>query len=391
MWTAIRRLARKLATEHASPARLGVAVGVGVLIGVTPLFGLHLLLCITVATLLGLNRIVTYLAANISVPIIAPFLAFGSIQLGTYVREGEWLGVSLDAFTSIDPVRFAEVWLLGSLILGLLLGVPAGLATGLAVRLYRRARPIAADPISDAMRAVAARYDPVGRFAAGYVRGKLQHDPVYRQLAERLPFDLPVADLGCGRGQTALLVKQLQPEATVFGVDWAADKVDQARRAAAGITGLSFEVSDVRDLPVLEAGTILIIDVLHYAPIAVQDAILARAAAALKPGGRLLIRDLDLDGGWRARTTVWQERLGTAIGLNRGATLAFRPASEVVSRLEQLGLTADRVPSSADLPLANVLIEARRSAITTPAAPPRAAEVRVAEPERATDAKCPRA
>jgi 2-polyprenyl-3-methyl-5-hydroxy-6-metoxy-1,4-benzoquinol methylase len=210
------------------------------------------------------------------------------------------------------------------------------------------------------MRAVAARYDPVGRFAAGYARGKLEHDPAYRQLAERLPFASPVVDLGCGRGQTALLLAELQPGVEVRGIDWEAKKVEQARRAAEGLAGVSFDVGDVREVRVPEAGTILIIDVLHYAPVAVQDTILERAVAALRPGGRLFVRDLDLDAGWRARTTVWQERVGTWLGLNRGATLAFRPASAVVAQLEALGLTTEVIPSSADLPLANVLIAARR-------------------------------
>lgn len=356
----LRRLARRVATEHASPARLGLAVGIGVLIGMTPFYGFHLLICIVVATLLGLNRVITYLAANISMPILAPFLIFGSVQLGTYLREGKWLEIDMETFSSIDPLRFGEAWLLGSVVLGILIGTPAGLVTWLAVRRYRRNKPAVPDPIGEAMRAVAKRYDKVGRFAAGYVRGKLEHDPAYRQLAERLPFESPVLDLGCGRGQTALLIKQLQPEAVVRGLDWEAKKVEQARLAADAVAGVSFEVGDVREAEPRDARTILLIDVLHYAPIGVQDTILERAAAALSSGGRLLIRDLDLDAGWRARATVWQERAGTWLGLNRGATLAFRPASEVVERLEALGLVAEVVPSSADLPLANVLIEARR-------------------------------
>src|SRR5436190_8428665 len=78
-----RELVMRLLRERTSPSRLAWAVGVGVLIGTTPFYGLHLGITIVVATMLGLNRAVTYLAANVSLPFIAPFLAFGSIQIGT--------------------------------------------------------------------------------------------------------------------------------------------------------------------------------------------------------------------------------------------------------------------------------------------------------------------
>ncbi len=361
MWQAIIRLVRRLVNEHSSPERLGWAVGIGVLIGVSPFFGLHLVLCILAATLLRLNRVITYLAANISVPIVAPFLAFGSVQVGTFALRGEWLALDVDTLIDADPWQFGGAWLVGSLFLGIAIGVPAGLATIIAVRTARRGEVIAPDPIGEAMEAVARRYDPIGRFAAGYVRGKLEHDPVYRQIAERTPLPSPVVDVGCGRGQAALLLAELQPGVEVTGIDWAGTKIEQARRAATGIAGLRFDVADVRHAELPRAGTIMMIDVLHYNDRDTQDRMLERAASALQPGGLLLVRDLDSAAGWRAWTTRVQERIGTWIRLNRGTTLCFRPASELVSVLEAAGLVTCVVPSSADLPLANVLVEARRA------------------------------
>lgn len=360
MWKAIVSLARRLANEHSSPARLGWAVGIGVLIGVSPFYGFHLALCIVAATVLRLNRVVTYLAANISVPIIAPFLVLGSVQLGSYALHGEWLPLDVDTLAGIDLWQFGSAWLIGSMLVGIGLGTPAGLTTFIAVGLSRRGQTIEPDPIGDAMAAVATRYDPISRFAAGYVRGKFEHDPVYRQIAERLPLPSPIVDIGCGRGQTALLIAELQPEVEVIGFDWAGTKIEQARTAGAGTAGLSFEEADVRSAELPRAGTIMMIDVLHYNSRETQDRMLERAASALQPGGRLLIRELDSAAGWRAWTTRMQERVGWWFGLNRGATLCFRPAQELIAVLEGAGLRAEQVDSSADLPLANVLIEAHR-------------------------------
>ena len=74
---AFGRLLGRIASERTTPARTGIAVGLGVLIGTTPFFGFHLAICLTLATVLGLNRVITYLAANISVPWVAPLLIFG--------------------------------------------------------------------------------------------------------------------------------------------------------------------------------------------------------------------------------------------------------------------------------------------------------------------------
>ena len=70
-------LLKQVATEQNSPAQLGAAVAMGIIIGTTPFYGFHLGICIVIATLLRLNRALTYLAANISLPWVIPFLLFG--------------------------------------------------------------------------------------------------------------------------------------------------------------------------------------------------------------------------------------------------------------------------------------------------------------------------
>lgn len=184
---AVHRLAARLLTEQSTPLRLGFAVGIGVLIGTTPFFGLHLAITIVVGTLLHLNRVVMYLAANISVPVIAPFLIFGSIQLGTLALTGQFLPVDWAHMRALDPHGFFSAWLLGSVLLGSGLGAPAGLATFLLMRVYRHRHPLPVDPLLAVFDGVAEHYRSQGRFVHGYVRGKLRADPVFRQLAQLLP------------------------------------------------------------------------------------------------------------------------------------------------------------------------------------------------------------
>lgn len=212
----------------------------------------------------------------------------------------------------------------------------------------------------DAANACAELYRPFGRFAHGYVRGKLLRDPLYRQLAELAPLPLPVVDLGCGRGQTEALLEVLFPGGSYLGFDWDERKLSMARDCLGQLRTTrshAFQAGDLRELEIPRAGSILLLDVLHYLALAEQDALLERAVEALEPGGRLCLRDVDANGGWRARVNVWQEQVGCWFGLNRGATLCFRPIDELARHLEALGLETKRTESRRGTPLANVLIE----------------------------------
>ncbi len=365
-----RSLLGRILTERASPARLGWAVALGVLIGTSPFYGFHLALCLVAATALRLNRTVTYLAANISLPWTAPLLIFSSVQLGNLLIAGRWLPMNLEAFGTVDPWEFAQAWLVGALVLGAGLGGSAGLLTYVAMRIHRRRHPLPQDPVQEALRRSALRFRAQGSGTFGYVRGKLEHDPVYRFLAEQGDLPEPILDLGCGRGQTLILLAEMRPGLRATGIDWDETKLSRARQAAAGLDGLSFHCEDVRRYQIPGARTLLLIDVLHYQDLPAQDEILRRAARALPPDGVLYIREVDASASWRSHVTRWQEKIGRMIRLNRGPTLCFRPAAQLREVLAAEGLVASLAPGSAGLPLSNVIIEARpgRSPLQAPRA-----------------------
>jgi hypothetical protein len=92
-----------------------------------------------------------------------------------------------------------------------------------------------------------------------------------------------------------------------------------------------------------------------------QDAILARAAAAVRPGGRLLVREADLDSGWRSVVTLVEERFFTTIRMNRGEHVRFRRARDLAVRLEAAGLRCEVRPASQGTPFSNVLLIGERA------------------------------
>src|SRR5690242_18217121 len=121
----IRRGVYDLRTEGSGPVRETVAIACGVFIGCQPFYGLHLLICWVVGWAFRLNRLKLYLAANISNPLVAPFLLFPELHCGSFLRRGTFHAFTLDAVRSAGAAVLGVDLLLGSVVVGAVL---AGLA-----------------------------------------------------------------------------------------------------------------------------------------------------------------------------------------------------------------------------------------------------------------------
>lgn len=371
----------KLAHENASPSRLFAACVVGAILGSTPFFGLHLPLCIGAARLLRLNQVAVYGAANISIPPVAPFLAFACIEAGSRVLTGHGAPMTAEALRHVQPWTLAgnvfAAWVVGAPLVGGLIGVVLGALVAfvaLEKRALARREPTQegapADPSSHeaferAAAETVARFAQASRYHRHYVPWKIRLDPVYRAIcaeltdAERPGAGLELVELGCGLGILPLLVVALGDRRSAHGIDWDEAKVADAQRACAGLP-ITIERADVREFAPPACDALAIIDVLHYFDAETQDRILERAAAAVRPGGLLFVREGEAgrDGSWWTRAV---ERFAVAIGWNRSAARPrFRPIAEIVAALERHGLTCKVRPVAGKLHPGNVLVRATR-------------------------------
>jgi SAM-dependent methyltransferase len=250
---------------------------------------------------------------------------------------------------------------------------------GVAWLVASRRRPDAAGALAfealfDAARErTRARYDAARVSERYYVAGKLAFDPVFKLVAELKGLGR-VLDLGCGRGQLSLLLLELGAATHVHGIDSDVRKVDVARAAG---PEAEFHVADLARAELPAADTILLIDVLHYLPVAEQDALLLAAARALAPGGRLVVRELDAAPSARGAVTRLFEWFGRKIGLNRGRATVYRPARAVTELLEREGLRCRVQGASESTPFANVLIVAGGSPSVNVERPTSASSTRV--------------
>jgi len=219
-----------------------------------------------------------------------------------------------------------------------------------------------ATPIEHAIDRTARRFERAARKKGDYyfARGKLSGDPATKAIAELGALGA-VLDLGCGRGQLALLVLEANLADSVRGLDWDPEKITIARRAADGQEKATFEAGDVREVDGDSVDTVLLVDVLHYFSRDVQDALLLRAARLVRPGGRLVVREADKGRGLRSLTTRIQEGVGTWARVNVGERVLFRDVRrELVPMLEAEGFSCDVKPCWGLTPFSNVLLVAHR-------------------------------
>lgn len=123
---------------------------------------------------------------------------------------------------------------------------------------------------------------------------------VVRGVVPRLPGlrrrdDVAALDIGCGTGGTVVALARAFPRGRVVGVDIEPRSVEKAtaRIRAAGLEGRA-EARLAAAEEVDESGEfdlVTMVQVLHETKQEVRDTILARAHAALRPGGVLLIID----------------------------------------------------------------------------------------------------
>ncbi len=356
----IARHVHDLRAEWPGRGRLAAAVGLGVFVGCIPLFGLHLWLCAGLGSAFRLSRLKMYLAAGISNPLLAPFIVFAEVQLGSYLQEGVIHLPSLAFVTEIGPWHFTGDLLVGTLVIGTVLaGVAATAAWTFAGSWF--------DPgEEDRIAGAAARYLSVGIRAWEMANAKLRFDPVYREAIRILdrPVEGRVLDLGCGRGlMLALLSAAADRRAggppLLHGIDYRRRMVDLARRALGDHAAIEHADLTTCDLPACRVA--ILFDVLHCLPTAVQEALLCRLRDRVEPGGLLLLREADAGGGARFAAVAVTNRLVARLQGRWERRFHFRTAQGWVELLARYGFVADVAPNNEATPFANVLILARRA------------------------------
>ena len=389
----LRRAWRDMKGGALTPRRAALAVALGIFIGSQPyITGFHTPLVIGLCLWFQLDARLAWIASNVSNPLFAPALWWGEIAIGQAVRTQQYPTIKLadlDAGFWNVLFQFVGDWFLGAPPVGLALAGAGAVVTYTAVVAKRTfwpsdgkrepyRLPDNAPPWVKAVERTACRYAPPDdstpqqRTRFHYVRVKMLMDPIalmVTEYAKSIQGGLgELCDIGTGAGQLPILLHELGLAGRVHGVDWDEAKIEDAKAAAQGRDGdpppldASFSKGDARDAELPAADTVLLIDLLHYFKEEEQEKILRNAASAVRPGGRILIREADTERGWRSFMTLAEERFFTLVRFNRGERVRFLPASKRTAILEEMGFSCEVRPAWGKTPFSNVLILGTRAA-----------------------------
>jgi uncharacterized protein (DUF2062 family) len=329
----LRRAWIRLRGGSLSPGRAAASVGVGLFVACLPFYGAQLFLVLLVCVPLRLDSAFAYLVTHVNNPFTLPLFLWFELELGSRLLTGKDVAMR---FAEVKRIGFAAASAqiaVGALTSAVTLATVGAVATWLVAHRLRDARH---RDFAEARRRTLARYAATPRSARSYVGIKMRTDPSLAAIVSLDGNFGRVVDAGCGYLQLGLCLLELGRATSLVGYDADAERVAVGRTAAG--PDASIEQADIGAVPFPVADTVLFVDSLHYLPLAVQDAALARAAGAIADGGRVVVREVDSGASLRSGLT---ERLERNAVKKRGTTdgPSFRSAADIAAVLTSHGLT----------------------------------------------------
>jgi glycosyltransferase involved in cell wall biosynthesis len=121
-----------------SNLKISLAVALGIFTGILPVWGFQLFLAIVLAHLFRLSKLITAVAANISIPPMIPILLYLS-----YLTGGVVLGTGSNIrFSANLTVKSFETnliqYIVGSIVLSVIMSIAIGIISFLLLKIFRR-------------------------------------------------------------------------------------------------------------------------------------------------------------------------------------------------------------------------------------------------------------
>jgi glycosyltransferase involved in cell wall biosynthesis len=121
-----------------SAEKKAFSIALGVLIGLSPLWGFHTVVVIFLALLFNLNKVIAFAFSNVSLPPFIPFILYFSLKLGSWVLGENFVLTVSEIDPSIELVKYLKSYIVGSLVLSVTAAIACGFASYLFLTLFER-------------------------------------------------------------------------------------------------------------------------------------------------------------------------------------------------------------------------------------------------------------
>jgi cyclopropane fatty-acyl-phospholipid synthase-like methyltransferase len=182
-----------------------------------------------------------------------------------------------------------------------------------------------------------------------FCHARLKLAPLEQVAARATGADL--LDVGCGHGVLAALLLDGHPERRVVGIDPDVRKIAWANASVGKSPRAEFRACTIETLAAERPAAfdcVVVADVLCLIARDTWPSFLTAARQLLRRGGRLVLKDAENDGSWRAVKALWQERLMVHV-LRRTVSsgIGFATREELAGYVTQAGFVVDDVTSYA--------------------------------------------
>jgi SAM-dependent methyltransferase len=188
-------------------------------------------------------------------------------------------------------------------------------------------------------------YQSMPRQVQLHVRGRWRLFP-FDRLIEYIPSYGSLVDLGCGHGVWIFYLANIYPDLRLWGVDPDGDKIAIAQNIAIEkqIPNARFIVNDAESMRLPVCDLVSIIDVMYLIPYDAQVRVLEQVVNALRPSGKLLLKEMGEAPRWKFAWNWMEEWLAVRLlNITMGARFYFRPVREWEVLLQVFGLRVSTV------------------------------------------------
>jgi glycosyltransferase involved in cell wall biosynthesis len=126
---------------HESNGKKALSIGLGIFMGIVPIWGFQMLVALLLATLLKLNKALVLIAANISIPPMIPLIIFGSFQMGRVWAGTDATFMIFNKNLTTEAMKQNVLqYLYGSVTLAVVAGLSALLVSYVLLAIFRKER-----------------------------------------------------------------------------------------------------------------------------------------------------------------------------------------------------------------------------------------------------------